>query len=114
MAPAQGRLDAALSATAFGAAAVDVVANVDAAPHRDGWVKLLSAQLVSPVRWRESLLGLAGLGVTHFVELGPGTELSGMVKRTVATAARAHVVTPDDLPALAGFLADFQAGAGGD
>ena len=73
MAPAQGRLDAALAAAAFGPAAVDVVANVDAAAHRDGWPGLLSAQLVSPVRWRESLLTLAGLGVTHFLELGPGT-----------------------------------------
>jgi [acyl-carrier-protein] S-malonyltransferase len=101
MAPAQARLDAALSAAGFGAAAIDVVANVDAAPHRQGWAGLLSAQLVSPVRWRESLLSLAGLGVTHFLELGPGTELSGMVKRTIATSTRAHVTTPDDLPALA-------------
>jgi [acyl-carrier-protein] S-malonyltransferase len=106
MAPAQGRLDAALSAARFGTANVDVVANVDAAAHRDGWVDLLAAQLVSPVRWRESLLQLAALGVTHFLELGPGTELSGMVKRTVPDSARANVATPDDLPALARFLAD--------
>jgi [acyl-carrier-protein] S-malonyltransferase len=106
MAPAQARLDAALSAARFAAANVDVVANVDAGAHRDGWVDLLSAQLVSPVRWRESLLHTGALGVTHFLELGPGTELSGMVKRTVPDSTRAHVATPDDLPALAGFLAE--------
>jgi [acyl-carrier-protein] S-malonyltransferase len=83
---------------------VDVVANVDAAPHRDGWVQLLAAQLVSPVRWRESLLTLAGLGVTHFLELGPGSELSGMVKRTIEGSVRANVATPLDLDRLAGFL----------
>jgi [acyl-carrier-protein] S-malonyltransferase len=110
MAPAQGRLDAALSAARFGTAAADVVANVDATAHRDGWVELLAAQLVSPVRWRESLLGLAGLGVHHFLELGPGTELSGMVKRTVDDSTRANVATPDDLPMLAGFLADATRG----
>jgi [acyl-carrier-protein] S-malonyltransferase len=105
MAAAQAPLDEALAAAAFVPAAVDVVANVDAAPHREGWVNLLSAQLVSPVRWRESLLTLAGLGVTHFLELGPGTELSGMVKRTIETSARANVATPADLGGLAGFLA---------
>jgi [acyl-carrier-protein] S-malonyltransferase len=110
MAPAQPPLDAALSSVRFGAATVDVVANVDAATHRDGWVDLLSAQLVSPVRWRESLLSLTALGVTHFLELGPGTELSGMVKRTVDGSARANVASPDDLPALAGFLAGAVAG----
>ena len=104
MAPAQAPLDSALRAAGFGDALVPVVANVDAAAHRDGWASLLSAQLVSPVRWRESLLTLSGLGVTHFLELGPGTELSGMVKRTVDSAARANVATPDDLAALPAFL----------
>jgi [acyl-carrier-protein] S-malonyltransferase len=104
MAPAQGRLDAALAGAAFGPADVDVVANVDAGVHHDGWTGLLSAQLVSPVRWRESLLTLSGLGVTHFLELGPGSELSGMVKRTVGGSERAHVARPEDLESLAPFL----------
>ena len=105
MAPAQERLDAALGDTLWAPARQEVVANVDAAPHTDDWRHLLSAQLVSPVRWRESLLTLSGLGVTHFLELGPGSELSGMVKRTVDGASRANVATPDDLAGLAGFLA---------
>ena len=105
MAPAQVRLDEALATAAFGAAHTEIVANVDAAAHREGWVDLLSAQLVSPVRWRESLLTLADLGVTRFLELGPGTELSGMVKRTVEHSSRANVATPDDLEGLGEFLA---------
>ncbi len=104
MAPAQTGLDEALRQASFRAANVDVVANVDAATHREGWDDLLSRQLVSPVRWRESLLTLAGIGVTHFLELGPGTELSGMVKRTVDGSERANVATPEDLDRLAGFL----------
>jgi [acyl-carrier-protein] S-malonyltransferase len=106
MAPAQARLDAALAETDFAPARHQVVANVDAAPHTDDWRHLLSAQLVSPVRWRESLLTLSGLGVTHFLELGPGSELSGMVKRTVDGAIRANVATPDDLAGLPAFLAE--------
>jgi [acyl-carrier-protein] S-malonyltransferase len=105
MQPAQEQLDQALAAARFEPAQIDVVANVDASVHRDGWPTLLSRQLVSPVRWRESLLTLAGRGVTHWLELGPGSELSGMVKRTVSDSVRASLATPDDLPRLAEFLA---------
>lgn len=104
MAPAQDRLDAALRQAHFHEAQVDVVVNVDAAAHRDGFADLLSRQLVSPVRWRDSLETLARAGVTHFLELGPGTELSGMVKRTVADSVRANVAAPGDLDALMPFL----------
>jgi [acyl-carrier-protein] S-malonyltransferase len=101
MVPAQAPLDAALSQVELFPAGCPVVANVDARPHVDGFGGLLSAQLCSPVRWRESLLTLAGLGARLFVELGPGSELSGMVRRTVPEATRANVACPDDLIALA-------------
>jgi [acyl-carrier-protein] S-malonyltransferase len=104
MAPAQARLDSALYEAHFHDATVDLVANVDAAPYRTGFADLLSRQLVSPVRWRESLETLSRAGVTHFLELGPGTELSGMVKRTVEASTRANVATPDDLDKLMPFL----------
>jgi [acyl-carrier-protein] S-malonyltransferase len=104
MAPAQDRLDAALANVDFAPSTFPLVANVDAAPHRDGFETLLSAQLCSRVRWRESLLTMAGMGATLFVELGPGTELSGMVKRTVPEAVRTNVATPQDLDALSGLL----------
>ncbi len=100
MAPAQELLDRALSAAAFSQPVWPVVANVDATAHTSGFEQLLSAQLVSPVRWRESLLALRGLGVERTLELGPGSELSGMVKRTLDGVARANVATPDDLAQL--------------
>jgi [acyl-carrier-protein] S-malonyltransferase len=103
MAPAQSRLDTALHAAHFHDATVDVVANVDAAAHRTGFADLLSRQLVSPVRWRESLATLSAAGVTHYLELGPGTELSGMVKRTVDGAGRGNVAGPEDLENLQAF-----------
>jgi [acyl-carrier-protein] S-malonyltransferase len=104
MAPAQDGLDEALGVAAFRDARTDVVANVDASVHRDGWASLLSRQLVSPVRWRQSLLTMSALGVTRYLELGPGSELSGMVRRTVEGAARANVTTPEDLERLPDFL----------
>ena len=104
MSAAQERLDEALAGSGFHSSSLDVIANVDASVHRDGWANLLSAQLVSPVRWRESLLELSRLGVTHFLELGPGAELSGMVKRTVEDSHRANVSGPADLDGLIDFL----------
>jgi [acyl-carrier-protein] S-malonyltransferase len=101
MRPAQAPLDAALAAADFAPVSCPVVANVDAAPHTIGFRALLSAQLCSQVRWRASLVALGGMGATLFVELGPGTELSGMVRRTVADVARVNVAGPEDLEALA-------------
>jgi [acyl-carrier-protein] S-malonyltransferase len=105
MLPAQAPLDAALLATEFAPALLPVVANVDATAHTDGFRDLLSAQLCSQVRWRGSLLTLAGTGADLFIELGPGTELSGMVRRTVADVARLNVAGPEDLEAVASAIA---------
>jgi [acyl-carrier-protein] S-malonyltransferase len=102
MAPARARLRKALSDTPFSPPDVTVVANVDGRAHDDpqGWPGLLSAQLCSPVRWRQSLETLAGLGATRFVEVGAGGVLTALARRTLP-AAEAHVVAnPDDLDAL--------------
>ena len=107
MAAAQQDLDAAVSAANFRTGVCPVVANVDAEPHTDGFAPLLSAQLCSRVRWRESLTALEELGGHTFLELGPGTELSGMVRRTLPEAARANVATPDDIPLLEKALHDL-------
>lgn len=81
---------------------VPVVANVDALPHHEGkeWASLLSAQLSSPVRWKQCLLELEELGVTEYAELGPGGVLTGMAKRTVAASRTISVATPEDLDKL--------------
>jgi [acyl-carrier-protein] S-malonyltransferase len=100
MQPAQAPLDSALAAAEFTSTTLAVVANADATPHTDGFRALLSAQLCSQVRWRGSLLALAGTGAKLFVELGPGTELSGMVRRTVPDVGRLNVAGPEDLEAL--------------
>jgi [acyl-carrier-protein] S-malonyltransferase len=106
MQPAQEALDAALAVATLDDGAVGCVANVDAELHvsAEEWRALLSAQLTSPVRWRPSLLRLRQLGVTTFVELGAGTELSAMVKRTVEGAARANVAAPADIEDVVGRL----------
>ena len=102
MAPARDRLRDAIAAADIRDADMPVVSNVDAKPHDRGaeWTALLSAQLASPVRWKQCLHTLAALGVTEFAELGPGGVLTGMAKRSVVSARTISVATPDDLDRL--------------
>ncbi len=62
---------------------VPLISNVTAKPveNIDEIKKLLIQQINSPVRWRESILHIINNGVTHFIEIGPGKVLSGLVKR---------------------------------
>jgi [acyl-carrier-protein] S-malonyltransferase len=78
------------------------VANVDAHVHDDpaDWPGLLSAQLCSPVRWRQTLETFAGLGLTSLVELGPGGVLSGLAKRSLPEIQSLAVSKPEDLDTL--------------
>ncbi len=107
MAPAKHRLHKAIDQVEFRSPEQPVYANVDANPHAQGseWPDLLEAQLCSPVRWSQTLANLASDGFTTFVELGPGNVLSGLVKRTLKTANRANVASPDDLDNLLETLA---------
>ena len=49
--------------------------------NKDELKKLLIDQIESRVRWRESILNMINKGVNHFIEIGPGKVLSGLVKR---------------------------------
>ena len=71
------------------ATATPVISNGDARPYDDGdgWRTRLADHLVEPVRWRQSIGTMVDMGVTEFVELGPGEALTGMVKRTLAVAS---------------------------
>lgn len=102
MTAARDRLRQAIAAADPRDTEVPVVSNVDALAHDQGseWASLLSAQLSSPVRWKHCLLTLAEMGVTGFVELGPGGVLTGMAKRTVDNARTISVATPDELDKL--------------
>ncbi|MFN7980782.1 MAG: ACP S-malonyltransferase [Vicinamibacterales bacterium] len=102
MKPAEERLAPELRALTVHDPNPPVVANVDATPKRTGAeaVDALVAQICSPVRWEDVVRRLASEGVTTYVEIGPGTVLSGMVRRIVKDATVANVATPDDLSSL--------------
>jgi [acyl-carrier-protein] S-malonyltransferase len=85
MEPAAERLRAALEATPIGELQIPVYSNGTAAPFVDVR-RELSQNLLRGVRWRETLLAMRTAGIERFVELGPGTVLTGLVKRTLQAA----------------------------
>ncbi len=93
MQPAAERLAAVLARVPMTDAAMPVVSNVTARPVqvREELRRLLIAQVATTVRWEESVQTMAGAGVTTFVEIGPGTSLSGMIRKTIAGARTLHV-----------------------
>ena len=102
MQPARDSLRSAIADATPRDTEVPIVSNVDALAHQTGseWASLLSAQLCSPVRWRQVLETLNSLGVTTFIELGPGGVLTGMAKRTLDGVRTFSVSTPDELDKL--------------
>lgn len=102
MAPAAEAFGAAVAAVDFAPLTAPVVTNHDAAPHfsRRGWAERLATHLVRPVRWRETVDALAGLGATRLVELGPGTTLTSLATRCRDDVEALSASAPAEVDAL--------------
>lgn len=102
MKPAEDRLAPELRAAQSRDPRFPVVANVDAQPKRAAAesIEALIKQVSSPVRWENVVQRLASEGVTHYLEVGPGKALSGMIKRIADGATILNVEGPADLPAI--------------
>ncbi|MBW3543074.1 MAG: ACP S-malonyltransferase [Planctomycetes bacterium] len=83
MKPADARLAEALAGVALKTPEIPLVSNVDAATHSDPDEirDLLVRQVVSPVRWEDSLRLMLELGAGEFYEIGPGRVLRGLLRR---------------------------------
>jgi len=97
--PAEERLEPELRALNAQDPRMPVVANVDAEPKRDAAsaVDALIRQVSAPVRWEQVVQRLASEGVTNYVEVGPGTVLSGLVKKIRRDARVFNFAEPADL-----------------
>ena len=102
MRPAEERLAPELRAMAVSTPRVPVVANVDAQMKTDAAsaIEALVRQVSAPVRWEEVVSVLASAGVRAYVEVGPGTVLSGLVRKIDREARVATFETPADLDAV--------------
>ena len=112
MRPAEEKLAPHLAAIAFRDPEVPVVTNVDAAPVTKGDAArdALVRQVSRSVRWDESITRMAEDGVKLFVEIGVGSALTGMIKRTVSGPTAISVQKPDDFAAAIEAIRKVRAG----
>lgn len=99
---AQAGLGAQLEEVVVQPPAFPVVSNVTAEPVDDPGDarRLLVRQLTSPVRWTASMRWLVEAGVDRFLELGPGSVLSGLLKRVSRDVAAQTIGTVAEVEAF--------------
>jgi len=103
MRPAEVKLRPLLDEAAFKDLWVSLISNVDASPigTETAVRNALIRQVASPVRWVESVERMVGMGVRRFVEIGPGSVLTGLIKRI---APDTELVNVSDAVSLEKFL----------
>jgi [acyl-carrier-protein] S-malonyltransferase len=103
MKPAAERLEAILEAANFKDLWFALVSNVDASPIGTATAvrNALLRQVASPVRWVESVEKMVAMGVKRFVEIGPGSVLTGLIKRIDSSVELMNV---SDVASLEAFL----------
>ena len=89
MEPARAELADAIQTTNFNAPICSIYQNVNAKPETNPATikENLIAQLTSPVRWTQSVQNMITAGATHFIELGPGSVLQGLIKKINSSVA---------------------------
>ncbi len=104
MQPAAEAMARALAEVSIERPVVPLVANVSACPVTDPATirSLLVEQVTGRVRWRESVMFMAGEGVDEFIETGAGKALCGMIRRIAREAACRPAGKPEDIAALKG------------
>lgn len=104
MAAAGERLADVLADIPVNEMALPIVTNVEATPNQEASRvrDLLVRQVCAPVRWRETIACMVGLGVERYVEVGPGKVLAGLVKRMAKGSTIQNVQNVADVKALVG------------
>lgn len=100
MAAAATEFQQVLESVSFKPAQIPVLSNVEPIPSMDTKVlkERLSRQITGSVRWRETSLRLPEEGIERVVEIGPGTVLTGLIKRTCPDVTLENVSSLEDLP----------------
>ena len=111
MKPAEDRLAPELRALPSSSPRIPVIANVDGEAKTEGAssIEALVRQVSSPVRWEDVVRRLASSGIRAYVEVGPGTVLSGLVRKIDRAARVANLESPADLEAVERLVAEVTA-----
>jgi len=99
MQPAADAMAVRLQQTTIQTPTCPVWSNANASPEHDANAirQALVAQLISPVRWTETIQKLSADGITQAVEMGPGKVLSGLVRRIDRNMKVAVSINPEQL-----------------
>jgi [acyl-carrier-protein] S-malonyltransferase len=99
MMPAADRLRDEFAALSWKSPSAPIIANVDASPKRsvDSIRTALYEQTYSPVLWSDGVTAMSNAGVGLFVEIGPGSVLTGLIKRIVKGVKTVSVSRVEDI-----------------
>jgi [acyl-carrier-protein] S-malonyltransferase len=111
MAPAVDALREASSDVSVSDPTIVLLSNLDGSAVRSGtdWLERIITQVSAPVRWKECMDSMAGLGASAFIELLPGGTLTGLARRALPGVATVALKTPDDLASARSLLAEHGA-----
>jgi [acyl-carrier-protein] S-malonyltransferase len=107
MQPAVDALRVDLAAITFLAPSASIVSNADgeayspAAPAHD-WRERSASHVATTVRWRSVQPTLVGLGATRLLEVGNGSMLAALAKRTISGVPVVNIASPIDAKAITG------------
>jgi [acyl-carrier-protein] S-malonyltransferase len=97
-ASAEPTLEAAVADVAFREPSIPFFSTVSCGlEHAEAIPRLLVEQLTAPVRFTQSVASLRDLGVDTFVEIGPGSVLSGLVRRIDRSLSAMSISDPEGL-----------------
>jgi [acyl-carrier-protein] S-malonyltransferase len=104
MKPAEERLKPVLDKAQLKDLWMSLISNVDASPIGTAHAvrNALVRQVASPVRWVESVEKMIAMGVRRIVEIGPGSVLTGLIKRIDSTV---ELINVSDVPSIESFVA---------
>ncbi|MBU2549171.1 MAG: ACP S-malonyltransferase [Proteobacteria bacterium] len=93
---------AELDAVEFRAPSTRIVLNVTAGEETDPAVlrAIMARQIISPVRWCETIERMLGGGIVDFVEVGPKKVLAGLVKKTASDGAKFNIYNVENMAGL--------------
>ena len=109
MQPAAAGLALAVADTNINDASIPVIGNIEALPLTDAQAirEELAQQIASPVQWTRTIELLVSVGVTTFLEIGPGQALTGMVKRIAKGVTLLNVSSAADIEKVVGIVREM-------
>jgi [acyl-carrier-protein] S-malonyltransferase len=109
MQPAAVGLAQAIEQTEVHDASIPIIGNMHAKPLTKAQEirEELAQQIAAPVQWTRTIEYLAGVGVTIFLEIGPGQALTGMVKRIAKGVTTLNVSSGADIEKVAGIMREI-------